>query len=287
MSPSIPRQVRWKLFAHTLHQRRPSPWSGRVGSCVMCFEAARRSLKLQPTCSQSRYNDPLHRRLQRLRHLYRCFGCYRVKRTSSRVGYLPLKSTGLSRRTAPAPLQGLHRYYRPVRPKPPHRYSRLVVVCPCASPLASMAWFLQFRIKPVSDSRPLYAGCRRPVNQAPDGLSQETGSPLVSTAPDTLTTRLRRVCLRSSFRHSPAPGLARDFSPTLTTTALYRSSSGWFETCFLKADPEGHPSSSTQLYNTISFHLLLLPCLCSTHPVAVTSRQCGAKDGGYFVCLNV
>jgi hypothetical protein len=45
------------------------------------------------------------------------------------------------------------------------------------------------------------------------GLSQETGSPLVSTAPDRLTTRHRRVCLRSSFRHSPAPGLARDFSP--------------------------------------------------------------------------
>jgi hypothetical protein len=29
------------------------------------------------------------------------------------------------------------------------------------------------------------------------------------------------------------------FHPTLTTTALYRSSSGWFETCSLKADPEG------------------------------------------------
>jgi hypothetical protein len=28
-----------------------------------------------------------------------------------------------------------------------------------------------------------------------------------------------------------APGLAWDFDPTLTTTALYRSSSGWFETC--------------------------------------------------------
>ena len=48
---------------------------------------------------------------------------------------------------APTPLQSLLRYYRSVRPRPSHRYSRLAVVCPCASPLASMAWFLQFRIK--------------------------------------------------------------------------------------------------------------------------------------------
>jgi hypothetical protein len=34
------------------------------------------------------------------------------------------------------------------------------VFFPCTSPLASMAWFLQFRKKPASDSRPLYAGCR-------------------------------------------------------------------------------------------------------------------------------
>ena len=60
---------------------------------------------------------------------------------------------------------------------------------------------------------PYTPAAARPVIRLLTGLSQETGSPLVSTAPDTLTTRLRRVCLRSSFRHSPAPGLARDFSP--------------------------------------------------------------------------
>ena len=53
----------------------------------------------------------------------------------------------------------------------------------------------------------------RPVIRLLAGLSQKTASPLVSTAPDKLTTRLRRVCFHSSFRHSPAPGLARDFSP--------------------------------------------------------------------------
>src|SRR5246500_4603098 len=42
-------------------------------------------------------------------------------------------------------------------------------------------------------------------------LSQEKKAPLVLTTLDTLTTRLRRVCLRSSFGHSPASGHAWDF----------------------------------------------------------------------------
>jgi hypothetical protein len=63
--------------------------AGASAPALCVSRPARRSLKLQPTCSQSRYNDPLHRRLQRLCYLYRCFGCYRVKRTSSRVGLSP------------------------------------------------------------------------------------------------------------------------------------------------------------------------------------------------------
>src|SRR5208337_2512858 len=35
-------------------------------------------------CSPSRLCDLLHRRLQRLRYLHRCFDCYRAERTSSR-----------------------------------------------------------------------------------------------------------------------------------------------------------------------------------------------------------
>ena len=36
----------------------------------------------------------------------------------------------------------------------------------------------------------------------------------------------------TAVAHSPAPGHARDFSPDAHHhTALYRSSSGWFETC--------------------------------------------------------
>jgi hypothetical protein len=48
---------------------------------------AQRLLTLRPTCSPSRLCDLLHRRLQQLRGLRRCFDCYRVERTSSRAGY--------------------------------------------------------------------------------------------------------------------------------------------------------------------------------------------------------
>ena len=61
----------------------------------------------------------------------------------------------------------LSAHYRPVRPRPPHRYSRLVVFCPCASPLASMAWFLQFRIKAC-------VGLTPPIRRLPP--AQSSGS---------------------------------------------------------------------------------------------------------------
>ena len=50
---------------------------------------AQRSLALRPACSPSRLCDLLHRRLQRLRYLHRCFDCYRAERTSSRAGLPP------------------------------------------------------------------------------------------------------------------------------------------------------------------------------------------------------
>src|ERR1017187_1705980 len=75
-------------------------------SALFFSRLAQRSLRLQPTCSRSRLNDPLRRRLQQLRCLYCCFGCYRVERTSSRAGQTPAEKHRLSRRTsaiAPAP----------------------------------------------------------------------------------------------------------------------------------------------------------------------------------------
>jgi len=44
-------------------------------------------------------NDPLHRKLRQLRCLRRRFDCYRVERTSSRVGVAPTEVQRLSRRT--------------------------------------------------------------------------------------------------------------------------------------------------------------------------------------------
>ncbi|MCL2029833.1 MAG: hypothetical protein FWG97_05410 [Deltaproteobacteria bacterium] len=62
-------------------------------------------------------------------------------------------------------------------------------------------------------------------------LSQEMTPPLVSTTLELITTRLRGfACARLLNTHLPQviPGI---YNPMLTTTALYRSSSDWFETC--------------------------------------------------------
>src|SRR5271170_5508372 len=52
----------------------------------------------------------------------------------------------------------------------------------------------------------------RSVIRPPADLSQEKKAPLILTTLDTLMTRHRWVCFRSPFGHSPAPGLAWDFS---------------------------------------------------------------------------
>src|SRR5208337_255332 len=112
---------------------------------------------------------------------------------------------------APAPLQGLHHYYGSIRPSPLHRYSRLAVFAACASPFPSGAGSCSSAQKPMSDSRPLYAGRRPPSHQAPGGLvPEEIHAPGFDDA-CFLTTRLRRVHCHSSFGHSPAQGPALSF----------------------------------------------------------------------------
>ena len=112
------------------------------------------------------------------------------------------------------PLQSLPRYYRPG----PSQATASVL-----SPRGFLPLCFSLSIDGLVPAVPHKSLCRthalytpaaaRPVIRLLAGLSQKTASPLVSTAPDKLTTRLRRVCFHSSFRHSPAPGLARDFSP--------------------------------------------------------------------------
>jgi len=88
----------------------------------------------------------------------------------------------------------------------------------------SSAWM------PVPDSRPLYAGRRPPCHQAPGGLV-----PRWRDAPGFDDTYVYNDAstegsLSFVFRTPTCSDLVRTFHPTLTTTALYRSSSDWFET---------------------------------------------------------
>ena len=55
--------------------------------------------RLLHTFSPSRLRDPLHRRLQQICCLLCCSDCYRVERSSSRVGLAPTVVQRLSRRT--------------------------------------------------------------------------------------------------------------------------------------------------------------------------------------------
>ncbi len=72
---------------------------GGSAPALVFSRPAQRSLTLRPARSPSRQCDPLHRRLQQLRCLRRCFDCYRVERTSSRTGLTPAVDHHLSRRT--------------------------------------------------------------------------------------------------------------------------------------------------------------------------------------------
>jgi hypothetical protein len=73
--------------------------SGGSAPALPVSGPAQRLITLRPVRSPSRLRDPLHRRLQRLRHLPRCFDCYRVERTSSLTGFAPAVDQRLSRRT--------------------------------------------------------------------------------------------------------------------------------------------------------------------------------------------
>ncbi len=89
MPSPLPRQVRWKLVRSYIPIVFGLPRIvGGSAPATPFSRPAQRSLTLRPACSPSRLCDLLHRRLQQLRCLRRCFGCYRVERTSSRAGFL-------------------------------------------------------------------------------------------------------------------------------------------------------------------------------------------------------
>lgn len=77
----------------------PSGKYRRTRLFVMTLGYSRKSVRLlvwrssahllRPADSPSRLRDPLHQRLQQLRHLRCCSDCYRAERTSSRAGLVP------------------------------------------------------------------------------------------------------------------------------------------------------------------------------------------------------
>ena len=81
-----------------------------------------------------------------------------------------------------------------------------------------------------SSTAPSTPVAARPVIRHLADLSQDDETVLVlTTLGFTLTTRPRWVHFRLAFWTLTCSGLIRTFDPTLTTTALYRSSSDWFE----------------------------------------------------------
>src|ERR1700676_1099352 len=81
------------------HQLRPSHEPGRVGSCIVGFGACSAFTHVTACTLAQSPRDSLHQRLQQSRCLHCCSDCYRVERTSSRAGLLPLWTTAFSRRT--------------------------------------------------------------------------------------------------------------------------------------------------------------------------------------------
>ena len=82
---------RMELFCSLVrfHSLRPSPKPGWVGSCISLFEACSAFTHVTACTLAKSPSDSLHRRLQQLRCLRRCFDCNRVERTSSRAGLTP------------------------------------------------------------------------------------------------------------------------------------------------------------------------------------------------------
>ena len=133
---------------------------------------------------------------------------------------------------APAPLQGLRRYYGLVRPCASLRYSRLrgwsrLRLVPSRRQ-RDEAQVLTFHTKAWSSFAP--PTCRMSLGQyqaSPKPIPEE-GSPPVLTSPNPLSTLLQRfACARLSRPCLPksSPGV----SATLTTTDFARSSLRWLE----------------------------------------------------------
>src|SRR6516164_9228596 len=134
---------------------------------------------------------------------------------------------------APAPLQGLRRYYGLLRPCAPLRYSR-----PCGWSRLRLvpsrgqrdeAQLLTFHYESLVELRATSTpDAARAVSGHPPSWSRRKGHPPVLTSPNPLSTLLQRfACARLSRPCLPKSGPG--VSATLTTTAFARSSLRWLE----------------------------------------------------------
>ena len=104
MPSPVPRWTRW--VRSLLVRRIPAgPWSPAT-TAFPRTQMGRRprqtfrgligcSLSLRPACSRDRQSGPLRRRLRQLRYLHRRSDCYRLERTSCRVGIAPTEDLHL------------------------------------------------------------------------------------------------------------------------------------------------------------------------------------------------
>jgi hypothetical protein len=77
------------IRSYSFHQRRPSPISRWVGSCINRFEACSAFTHVTACTLAESPSDPFNRKLRQLRCLRCRFDCYRAERTSSRAGVSP------------------------------------------------------------------------------------------------------------------------------------------------------------------------------------------------------
>ena len=102
--------------------------------------------------------------------------------------------------------------------------------------------------EPGSESRPLYAGRRLPSHQVPGRLVPGDRNAPGFDGKSLDYAASSKVHFRSSLLiHTCLRYVLNALTPMLTTTALYRSSLGWFEARSWKPTPKGLPSSLMQL----------------------------------------
>ena len=149
-------------------------------------------------------------------------------------------------------ITSLQRSYGLVRPSASHRYSHprgfghldFSLVIEATGSRSSLR-------KPMTDSCHLYAEHRPPSNQTTGGLILGCPNAPSFDAVVRVTTRHQWFTyVHLSAKH--LPGFVPTFPTTLTTTALNRSSSGWFEPWLWSPSPKDLPSSLAKLTHQVS-----------------------------------